>query len=132
MMPGVNYVMYVTSWYWRVMQNLKKTDLLFPRIWWLLIRELKSLKNLHFDTLIGPFCAKYITFELKKYRGVIFHDTEELCIIWRKTDLQFGKWHEEFSNFDQNTWKCQNWFFHGILLSKVESAWPQNLQRSYV
>ena len=24
-------------------------------------------------------CAKYLMFDLKKYRGVIFHDTEELC-----------------------------------------------------
>ena len=35
-------------------------------------RTLESLKNLHFD-----FCAKYLMFELKKYRGVIFHDTEK-------------------------------------------------------
>ena len=32
-------------------------------------------------TLIGHFCAKYTTFDLKKYRGVIFHDTEEPCKI---------------------------------------------------
>ena len=32
-------------------------------------------------TFIGPFCAKYITFDLKKYRGVIFHDTKESCKI---------------------------------------------------
>ena len=35
-------------------------------------------------------------FDLKKYRGVIFHETEESCKIWRKTGLRFGKWHEEF------------------------------------
>ena len=46
--------------------------------------------------MIGPFCAKYITFDLKKYRGVVFHDTEESCKIWRKTDLWFGKLHKEF------------------------------------
>ena len=40
-----------------------------------------------------------LMFELKKYRGVIFHDTEEWCKIWRKTDLWFGKWHEEFGKF---------------------------------
>ena len=28
-------------------------------------------------TLIGLFRAKYITFDLKTYRGVIFHDTED-------------------------------------------------------
>ena len=38
-------------------------------------------------------------FDLKKYRGVIFHDTEEWCKIWRKTDLWFGKWHEEYGKF---------------------------------
>ena len=39
----------------------------------------KNDKNL--VTLIGPFCAKYITFDLKKYRGVIYHDTKESCQI---------------------------------------------------
>ena len=38
-------------------------------------------------------------FDLKKYRGVIFHDTEGWCKIWRKTDLWFGKWHEEYGKF---------------------------------
>ena len=50
-------------------------------------------------TLIGSFWAKYILFELKKYRGVIFHDIEEWCKIWRKTDLLLRKWHEEFGKF---------------------------------
>ena len=40
-------------------------------------------------TLIGLFRAKYIPFNQKKYRRVLFHDTEESCKIWRKT----GKWH---------------------------------------
>ena len=50
-------------------------------------------------TLMGSFPAKYILFELKKYRGVIFYDIEEWCKIWRKTDLLLGKWHEEFDKF---------------------------------
>ena len=45
------------------------------------------------------FWTKYIMFELKKYRTVMFHDTEEWCRIWRKNDLWFGKWHEEFDQF---------------------------------
>ena len=28
-------------------------------------------------TSMGYFCLKYMRFELKKYRGVIFHDTEQ-------------------------------------------------------
>ena len=31
-------------------------------------------------TSMGRFCLKYVRFELKKYRGVIFHDTE----LWSK------------------------------------------------
>ena len=78
---------------------LRKTDLLFQK--WQQFGEFWSeySKVSKMCTLIGPFCAKYITFDLKKYRGVIFHDTEESCKIWRKTDLWFGKWHEEFGKF---------------------------------
>ena len=50
-------------------------------------------------TLIGLFRAKYITFDLKKYRGVIFHDSKVPCKIWRKTDLWFGKCYEKFGKF---------------------------------
>ena len=50
-------------------------------------------------TLIGLFCAKYITLDLKTYRGITFHGTEESGKIWRKTDLWFGKWHEGFGKF---------------------------------
>ena len=28
-------------------------------------------------TSMGSFCPKYMRFELKKYGGVIFHDTEQ-------------------------------------------------------
>ena len=46
--------------------------------------------------MIGPSCEKYTTFDLRKYRGVTFHDTKESCKIWRKADLWFWKLHEEF------------------------------------
>ena len=38
--------------------------------------------------LMGCFSLKYIMFELKRYRGVIFHDSREWCKIWRKSDLE--------------------------------------------
>ena len=50
-------------------------------------------------TLIGPFRVKYITSEIRNYKGVIFHDIEESCKIWRKTKLWSGKWHEQFDKF---------------------------------
>ena len=53
----------------------------------------------------------------------MFHDTEEWCKNWWKTDLRFGKCHEEFDNFYQSTRKSQNWDFDVILLSKVENEW---------
>ena len=66
------------------------------RICWILTW---ALRILIISTLIGSFCAKYIKFDLKKYRGVIFHDAEEWCKIWRNTDLWFGKLYEEFGKF---------------------------------
>ena len=36
------------------------------------------------------------------------------------------------ANFHQNNWKCQNWDFDGILLSKVENISGKILHRNYV
>ena len=60
---------------------------------------LEHSKVLKVYTLMGCFWPKYIMFELKTYRWFMFHDTREGCNIWRKTDLWFRKWHEEFSRF---------------------------------
>ena len=38
-------------------------------------------------------------FDLKKYRGVIFHDTDGWFKISRKTDVWFRKWHKEYCKF---------------------------------
>ena len=72
-----------------------KTDLLFQK--WQKFGEFwpEHSKVSHICTLIGSYCAKYLMFGLKKYRGVIFHDTEEWCKTWRKTNLWFGKWNLE-------------------------------------
>ena len=43
--------------------------------------------------------AKYILFELKRYRGVIFHETEEGYKIWREINLSLKNWHQEFVKF---------------------------------
>ena len=46
-------------------------------------KDMRNLVNFHPTTqksknftLMGCFCPKYMKFELNKYRGVIFHDTE--------------------------------------------------------
>ena len=56
-------------------------------------------KVLKICTLIGSYCVKYLIFDLKKYRGVIFHDNEDWRQIIRKNDLWFWKWHEDFVKF---------------------------------
>ena len=60
---------------------------------------------------------KYIKFELQKYRGVIFHDIEELCKFWRKTELWFGKRQEEFGRFSPEHLKVSElglWWDHFV------------------
>ena len=48
---------------------------------------------------MGCHRPKYLMFELKKYRGVMFDDSEYWCKTWRKTNFYFPKWHEEFGKF---------------------------------
>ena len=69
-------------------------------------------------TLMGSFWAKYILFELKKYREVIFHETEEGYKIWRGIDLSFQNWHKEFDKF---------WPEH-LKVSKLELWWDPFVQ----
>ena len=65
----------------------------FDRFW------LEHLEVSKMFTLMCSFWAEYILFELKKYRGVIFHDTEEWYKIWRGIDMSFQNWHGEFDEF---------------------------------
>ena len=69
---------------------------------------------------------------MKKYRRVMFHDTEEWCKVWRKTDSWFQKWHEEFGEFSPNHSKVQKFHFDGLFLSKVYEVWAKKIQRSYL
>ena len=63
---------------------------------WILTWTLENLKSLQFNGLLWP---KYIMFEQKTYRGVMFDGTEDWSKIWRKTDFCIQKWHEEFGKF---------------------------------
>ena len=56
-------------------------------------------------------CAKYLMFHLEKYRGGIFRDNEEWCEIWRKTDLRFGKLHEEYGKFSPEQLEVSKWAY---------------------
>ena len=69
----------------------------------------KHLKVSKIFILLGSFWAKYIFFELKKYRGIIFHETEEGYKICRGINLLFQNWHKEF-----------------------DKVWPEHLQVSNI
>ena len=54
---------------------------------------------------MGSFSAKYITFEVKKYRGIMLHETEEGYKIWRGIDLSVQIDRANFTNFHLSTAK---------------------------
>ena len=66
---------------------------------------------------MGSFCPEYIV--LKKYRGVIFHDTEQCCKIWINHDLAVSNiaWGIEWT-FDKNNQMSEKLYFDGLFLSK--------------
>ena len=67
--------------------------------------DLITQKSLKICALMGSFWSKYIMFELKNCRGVIFDGTEDWCKILKKTDLSFPKWHGKFVKFLFTGWK---------------------------
>ena len=87
-------------------------------------QALENLKNLHFN---GVLLTKVCNVWAKK-------DTEELFFLTLERDAKFEEKltcglennMRNLANFYQNTWKCQNWYFNGILLFKVEHAWATN------
>ena len=78
------------------------------RIWWILIRALKRLKNLHFDWSL--LCKVYNVWPEQVQKSYI-------SWLWRvmqnfkKTDLWFGKWHEEFGKFSSEHLKVSKLVF---------------------
>ena len=66
-----------------------------------------------------------------KIYNVWAKNVEELSFMTLKSDAKFEEKltcglkndMRNLANFHQSTWKCQNWDFDGILLSKVENVW---------
>ena len=113
------------SWQWRRIPNLNRNWLVSSkltwRIWRILTRALENLKNLTFN---GLLLSKVYNVWPKKVQGIMFGSIEYWCNIWRKTDMCFQKWHEEFRKFSpEHVRKPKNWNFDGVLLFKVENVW---------
>ena len=80
------------SWHWRMMQSLRKNWLVISNmtwvIWGIFTQPFKSLK---ITLTWALFVHKVYRVWAKKYRGVIFHDTEQWCKIWINPDLVVSK-----------------------------------------
>ena len=95
------------SWYWRVMQKLKKNRFVvskITKIWWILIRAFKSLQNLHFD---WPLSCK-------------------VCNVWpKKVQRSYLSWHWiVMQNLKKNwlvVWKM-TWEIWQIFIRTLESV----------
>ena len=98
------------SWNWRGIQNLERNRLVVLKLTygiWQLWPEHPKVSKIF--TLIISFSAKYILFELKYYRGVIFHESEEGYKIWWGIVL-FQNCHKEFDKFWPEHSKVSNIF----------------------
>ena len=76
--------------------KLKKDTKFGEELTYHLKTDISNLTNFDLSTrksqkkfFMGSFLAKYILFELEKYRGVNFHEIEEVCKIWRGINLFF-------------------------------------------
>ena len=68
-------------------------------------------------TLMGWFWPKYIMFQLKRYRGVMFDCTQDWYKVWRKTGLCFQK---------------LTWGIWQIFTRALESLWIRTVMASFV
>ena len=73
------------------MQSLKKNELVVSNMheeFGEFLPNHSKVKKFHFD---GLFSSKVYEVWAKKYKGVIFHDTEQWCKIGIYPDLVFSK-----------------------------------------
>ena len=112
-------------WHWRMMKNLKMNWLVVLKltleIWQILTRELKSLKNLHFDRLLLT----------KVYHVSAEKSTEEFYFMALEYDAKFEEKMtcglendmRNLVNFHQSTRNSQNWDFRWVFSYKVKNVW---------
>ena len=95
--------------------------------------DMMNLVNFHSGlSLLGSFCPKYIRFELK-YRGVIFHNTEQWFEIRINHDLALSKmaWVIDW-NFIRTLKSLKKYTLMGYFLSKAYNVSAGKFQMNYV
>ena len=99
-------------------------------------KEFDKISLQHFKVskiliLMCFFWAKYILFEVQKYRGIIFHETEGAYKIWRGLELLYQNWHKEFDKILTQTLQSLKIFhFNELFLCKVYILWAKKVQRN--
>ena len=89
-----------------------------------------TFESLKIGTLMTSFCLNLKMYELKIYRGVLYHDDEEWCKIWRGIHFSAQTWHEEFDKFWPKALKnLKNLSFNGLFFTKVYNAWAKKKYR---
>ena len=73
--------------WWKIQ---RKADFWFQR-WHEEFGEFSPNPTFENFTSVGSYCRKYLRFELKKYRGVIFHDTKQRWKVWINPELVVSK-----------------------------------------
>ena len=82
--------------------------------------------------LIGSFCWNSIKFQLKKYRGVMSHETEEWCKNLKKNRFFVSKMTRIWWILIRALKILKHLHFDWSLLCKVYNVWPKKVQRSYI
>ena len=90
-----------------------------------------------FDPTFESLKMFTLMFKLGKYRGVMCHYTEDRCKPWRRNDLWFYKWHEEFDRFHWNTQKFVLWetFLskaHNVKLKNYREVICHDIEKKYI
>ena len=92
-------------------------------------RALESLQNFNFN---GLLLSKVTLFELKNYRGIIFHETEEGYKIWSGIDLLFQNWHKFDKFWPEHSKVLRIFILIGSFWAKFMLFELKKVQRSYL
>ena len=112
-------------WHWRLIQNLKEKWLLLPKmtwgIWQIWTRALQGLK---IRTFMGSFHQKWKLYDLKTYRGVMWHDNEQWCKNVKRNWLVSPKLTREIYRILTRALKnLRHVRFNELLLTKECNVW---------
>ena len=101
--------------------------------------DMKTLVNFHPNTqksknftLMGYFCSKYMRFQLKKYRELIFHDTEQWRKIWINPDFVVSKMTWGIGWTFIRALKAKKLYIDRLFLSKAYNVSARKFERNYV